>query len=113
VLVVDDNANPAAQREAFGPVITVQGYRDVDHAIEIANDSDYGLSGGVYTADLRVGMAIAERIRSGTVQVNRGASNAYTPMGGMKQSGLGRERGVAGLREYQEIKHIVVAPAAR
>lgn len=55
---------------------------------------------------------VAQRIRSGTVQVNRGASNAYTPMGGVKQSGLGRERGVADLREYQEIKHIVVGSAA-
>jgi acyl-CoA reductase-like NAD-dependent aldehyde dehydrogenase len=113
VMVVDDNRNPVAQQEVFGPVVTVQGYRDVDHAIEIANDTEYGLSGGVYTHDLRAGLAIAERIRSGTVQVNRGAANAYTPMGGMKQSGIGRERGVAGFREYQEIKHIVVAPAAR
>jgi len=113
VLVIDDNANPVARREVFRPVVTVQGYRDVDHAVAIANDSEYGLSGGVYTSDLWAGMAVAERIRSGTVQVNRGAATAYTPMGGMKQSGIGRERGVAGLREYQEIKHIVVAPAAR
>jgi aldehyde dehydrogenase (NAD+) len=113
VLVVDDNANPVAQKEAFGPVVSVQGYRDIDHAVAIANDSEYGLSGAVYTADLRAGLEIAQRIRSGTVQVNRGAANAYTPMGGVKQSGIGRERGVAGLREYQEIKHIVVAPAAR
>jgi acyl-CoA reductase-like NAD-dependent aldehyde dehydrogenase len=113
VLAVDDNANPVAQREVFGPVVTVHGYRDVHHAIEIANDSEYGLSGGVYTADLREGIAVAQRIRTGTVQVNRGAANAYTPMGGVKQSGIGRERGVAGLREYQEIKHIVVAPKAR
>ena len=90
--------------------MTLQGYRDLDHAVEIANDSEYGLSGGVYTADLRTGMDLARRIRSGTVQVNRGAANAWTPMGGMKQSGVGRERGVAGLREYQEVKHVVVAP---
>lgn len=113
VLVVEDNANPAAQREFFGPVVSVQGYRDVDHAVAIANDTEYGLSGAVYTGDLRAGLAVAQRIRSGTVQVNRAAANAYTPMGGMKQSGLGRERGVAGLREYQEIQHVVVAPGAR
>ncbi|KPM52194.1 aldehyde dehydrogenase [Frankia sp. R43] len=111
VVVVDDNRNPLAQQEVFGPVVTVQGYRDVDHAVAIANDSEYGLSGGVYTADLRLGLSIAERIRSGTVQVNRGAANAYTPMGGYKQSGIGRERGVAGFREYQELKHVVVAGA--
>jgi acyl-CoA reductase-like NAD-dependent aldehyde dehydrogenase len=94
-------------------VVSVQGYRDLDHAVAIANDSEYGLSGAVYTSDLRAGLDLAQRIRSGPVQVNRGAAHAYTPMGGVKQSGIGRERGVAGLREYQEIKHIVVAPAAR
>jgi acyl-CoA reductase-like NAD-dependent aldehyde dehydrogenase len=111
VVVVDDNSNPLAQQEVFGPVLTVQGYRDVDHAIEITNDSEYGLSAGVYTADLRLGLALTERIRTGTVQVNRGAANAYTPMGGVKQSGIGRERGVAGFREYQDLKHVVVAGA--
>jgi acyl-CoA reductase-like NAD-dependent aldehyde dehydrogenase len=110
VVVVEDNANPLAQREVFGPVVTIQGYRDVDHAVSIANDSEYGLSGGVYTADLRSGLGIARRIRTGTVQVNRSCSNGYTPAGGVKQSGLGRERGVAGFREFQEIKHIVLAP---
>jgi aldehyde dehydrogenase (NAD+) len=113
VLLIDDNRNPVAQQEVFGPVVTVQGYRDLDHAIAIANDTEYGLSAGVYTTDLRLGLSVAERIRSGTVQVNRAVANAYTPMGGVKQSGIGRERGVAGFREYQEIKHIVIAPAAR
>lgn len=111
VIAIDDNRNPVAQQEVFGPVVTVQGYHDPDHAIEITNDTEYGLSGGVYTADLRLGLELAGRIRSGTVQVNRGAANAYTPMGGMKQSGIGRERGVAGFREYQEIKHVVAAAA--
>jgi aldehyde dehydrogenase (NAD+) len=110
VLRIEDNANPVAQQEIFGPVITVQGYRDLDEAVAIANDSQYGLGGGVYTADLPAGLAIANRIRSGTVQVNRSAPAAYTPTGGFKQSGIGRERGVTGLREYQEVKHIVVGP---
>jgi len=110
VLAVDDNANPVAQREVFGPVVTIQGYRDLDEAVAIANDTEYGLSGGVYTNDLREGLAVARRIRSGTVQVNRPAASAWTPAGGVKQSGVGRERGVAGLREYQELKHIVLAP---
>jgi aldehyde dehydrogenase (NAD+) len=110
VLVVEDNSNPVAQREVFGPVVTIQGYRDLDHAIAIANDTEYGLSGGIYTHDLKAGLDIARRIRSGTVQVNRSAANAWTPAGGVKQSGIGRERGAAGLREFQEIKHIVLAP---
>ena len=112
VLLIADNANPVAQREVFGPVVTIQGYRDLDHAVEIANDTEYGLSGGVYSANLSVGLEIAKRMRSGTVQVNRTAANAYTSVGGVKQSGVGRERGVAGFREYQEPKHIVLAPAA-
>lgn len=110
VLVVDDNANPIARHEAFGPVVSIQGYRDLDEAVAIANDTEYGLSGAVYSADVRAGLAVARRIRSGTVQVNRPAANAYTPMGGIKQSGVGRERGVAGLREYQEIQHLVLGP---
>lgn len=110
VLLIDDNSNPAAQKEVFGPVVTVQGYRDVPEAIAIANDSEYGLGGGVYTADLPAGLEVAHRIRSGTVQVNRSAASAYTPTGGFKQSGVGRERGVSGLREYQEVKHLVVGP---
>jgi aldehyde dehydrogenase (NAD+) len=108
ILRIDDNANPVAQQEAFGPVVTIQGYSDLDEAVAIANDSEYGLGGGVYTADLPAGLAVARRIRSGTVQVNRGAASAYTPTGGFKQSGVGRERGVSGLREYQEVKHLVV-----
>jgi aldehyde dehydrogenase (NAD+) len=78
-----------------------------------AVDNVAALSGAVYTADLRAGLGVAQRIRSGTVQVNRSAATASTPMGGVKQSGIGRERGVAGLREYQEIKHLVVAALAR
>ena len=108
VVDVDDNSNLLAQREVFGPVITVQGYADVDEAVAIANDSEYGLSGGVYTDDLALGLSVAERIRSGTVQVNTSAATSFTAMGGYKQSGIGRERGVAGAREFQELKHIVV-----
>ncbi len=110
ILAIDDNANPVAQREVFGPVVTIQGYDDLDEAVAIANDTEYGLSGGVYTNDLREGLAVARRIRAGTVQVNRPAASAYTAAGGVKQSGVGRERGVAGLREYQEQKHVVLAP---
>ena len=110
VLVVDDNANPVAQREVFGPVVTVQGYRDLDEAVAITNDTEYGLSAGVYTDDLKAGLALARRIRTGTVQVNRGFANAYTSVGGRKQSGVGRERGVEGLRQYQDTKHVVLAP---
>jgi aldehyde dehydrogenase (NAD+) len=111
VVEVDDNANPLAQKEVFGPVLTVQGFRDPDEAVAIANDSDYGLSGGVYTADLDLGLSMAERIRSGTVGVNGGMSNAYVSVSGYKQSGLSHEQGMLGMRAFQECKHIVVGSA--
>ena len=108
VLDLPDNTNPAAQDEIFGPVLSVIGYRDLEHAIEMANDSMYGLSGQVYGADLAAATAVARRIRSGAVNVNATLFSAYAPSGGYKQSGLGRERGVEGIRAFQEIKHLCV-----
>ena len=86
----------------------MQGYRDLDEAIAIANDSEYDLSAGVYTSDLAAATEIVPRIRTGTVQVNTGAANAFTPMGGYKHSGIGRERGVPGIRAFQQVKHVVI-----
>ncbi len=105
---VDDNRNPLAQHEIFGPVVTVQGYRDLDEAIAITNDSEYDLSAGVYAKDLTLATQLAARIRTGTVQINTGAANAFTPMGGHKHSGIGRERGVPAIRAFQQAKHLVV-----
>ena len=105
---VDDNANPLAQNEIFGPVVTVQGYRDLDEAVAITNDSQYDLSAGIYTSDLATATQLAPRIRTGTVQINAGAANAFTPMGGWKHSGVGRERGVPGIRAFQQVKHVVI-----
>lgn len=108
VLDLPDNSNPAAQEEIFGPVIGIIGYRDVDDAVRIANDSDYGLSGQVYGADLAAATAVARRLRTGAVTVNAGLFSAYAPGGGYKQSGLGRERGVDGVRAFQEVKHMAI-----
>jgi aldehyde dehydrogenase (NAD+) len=108
VLDLPDNGNPAAQEEIFGPVLGVIGYQDLDDAVRIANDSIYGLSGQVYGADVAVATAVARRIRSGAVNVNTSMFSAYAPSGGYKQSGLGRERGVEGIRAFQEIKHLCV-----
>jgi len=107
VVDIEDNANPLAQTEVFGPVVTVQGYGDLDEAVAITNDSQYDLSAGVYTADLDTANALVGRIRTGTVQVNTGLANSYTPMGGYKNSGVGRERGVLGMRAFQQAKHVV------
>jgi aldehyde dehydrogenase (NAD+) len=104
VLDVTDNKNPAAQEEIFGPVVAVIGYRDVDHAVEMANDSPLGLSGYVYGKDARLALDVAKRIRSGTVNVNTAMGSAYASSGGHKMSGVGRERGVEGIRAFQEIQ---------
>jgi acyl-CoA reductase-like NAD-dependent aldehyde dehydrogenase len=113
VLDVPDNANPAAQEEIFGPVLSVIGYEDVDEAVHIANDSVYGLSAQVYGADVAAATAVARRIRSGAVNVNTSMFSAYAPSGGYKQSGLGRERGTDGIRAFQEVKHLVIGELAR
>ena len=108
VLDLPDNTNPAARDEIFGPVIGVIGYDDVDDAVAIANDSPYGLSAQVYGANVAEATAIARRLRAGAVNVNTSLFSAYAPGGGYKQSGLGRERGVEGIRDFQEVKHMVI-----
>jgi aldehyde dehydrogenase (NAD+) len=109
VLDVADNSNPAARDEIFGPVICVIGYRDLDHAVEIANDTVYGLAGQVHGNDLATAVSVAERIRAGAVSINGGYSGAWASSGGYKHSGLGRERGIEGIRALQQVKHLSVA----
>jgi acyl-CoA reductase-like NAD-dependent aldehyde dehydrogenase len=108
VLDVPDNSNPAARDEIFGPVIGILGYDDVEDAVAIANDSPYGLSAQVYGGDVAVATAIARRLRTGAVNVNTSLFTAYAPGGGYKQSGLGRERGAEGIRDFQEVKHMAI-----
>jgi aldehyde dehydrogenase (NAD+) len=99
-----------AQEEIFGPVLVVIPFDDVEDAIRIANDSEYGLSGGVITADADKGLAIARRIRTGTIGVNGGMSmDVDLPFGGYKNSGVGKEWGAEGFDEYLESKVIAVA----
>jgi aldehyde dehydrogenase (NAD+) len=109
VLDVPDNSNPAAQDEIFGPVICVVGYRDLDHAVAIANDSVYGLAGQVHGNDLAAAVGVAERIRAGAVSINGGYTGAYASSGGYNQSGIGRERGIEGFRALQQVKHLSVS----
>jgi aldehyde dehydrogenase (NAD+) len=104
VLDLPDNQNPAAQEEIFGPVVSIIGYRDIDHAIEMANDSRYGLSGYVHGANVDEALAVAKRVDSGAVHVNGALSSSYVPFGGIKSSGLGHERGVEGMRLFQRMK---------
>jgi aldehyde dehydrogenase (NAD+) len=102
-LDVPDNSNPAAQEEIFGPVVTIIGYRDLDHAVAMANDSRYGLSGYVFGQDKAAAFKVGLGIRSGTVNVNAGMMSSYISSGGQRMSGINRERGVEGLRLYQNM----------
>jgi aldehyde dehydrogenase (NAD+) len=104
ILDVPDNKNPSAQDEIFGPVVSVIGYRDVDHAIEMANDSSLGLSGYVFGKDARAALDVAKRIRTGTINVNSFFASANSSSGGVKLSGIGRERGVEGIRSFQDVQ---------
>ncbi|MFF7043887.1 aldehyde dehydrogenase [Streptomyces massasporeus] len=103
-----DNSMRIAQEEIFGPVLVVIAYDDEDQAVRIANASEYGLSGGVWSADEAHALAVARRVRTGTVTVN-GAPVAFDgPFGGFKASGIGREYGAVGLGTYTEYKTITV-----
>jgi aldehyde dehydrogenase (NAD+) len=95
-----------AREEVFGPVLCLIGYRSVDEAIAIANDSGYGLSGGIWSADRDRALAVARSLRTGEVQVNGAPFNGRAPFGGYKQSGYGRELGPYGIEEYLQTKAI-------
>lgn len=93
-----------AKEEIFGPVLSVLAYDDVSQAVEIANDSDYGLSGGVWGADVEEAKSVARLIRTGQLEINGGSFNVMAPFGGYKQSGNGRELGRFGLEEFLQTK---------
>jgi aldehyde dehydrogenase (NAD+) len=97
-----------AQEEIFGPVLVIIPFEDEDDAVRIANDSPYGLGGGVWTADREHGLELARRIRTGTVTVNGANPGFDGPFGGYKTSGIGREFGAVGLTQYVEHKTIAV-----
>jgi len=93
-----------AREEIFGPVLVLMPYDSEDEAVEIANDTDYGLAGGVWSGDPEHAKAVARRLRTGQVEVNGGSFNPMAPFGGYKQSGNGREFGSFGLEEFLEVK---------
>jgi len=99
-----DNAMTIAREEIFGPVGSIITYRDEEDAIAIANDSNYGLSGGVFTEDADRAYAIARRIRTGNFGHNGRTIDYSIPYGGFKQSGVGREGGIEGLNGFTEVK---------
>jgi acyl-CoA reductase-like NAD-dependent aldehyde dehydrogenase len=97
-----------AQEEIFGPVLSVTTYQDEEHAVAIANNSDYGLNGAVYTSDIERGVRVASRIRTGTVEINGSPAGFFAPMGGVKSSGIGREFGPEGLDSFVELQTIAL-----
>jgi aldehyde dehydrogenase (NAD+) len=101
-----------AREEIFGPVLAVIPYDDVDDAVRIANDSDYGLAGSVWTGDPEEGLNVARRVRAGTFGVNQYTADFRAPFGGYKASGVGREYGPEGIDIYVEMKTIVPQDAA-
>jgi acyl-CoA reductase-like NAD-dependent aldehyde dehydrogenase len=102
---VDPNST-IAQEEIFGPVLSIIPYDTEEEAVEIANNSVYGLAGGVWSADPERAKAVARQLRTGQVEVNGGTFNPQAPFGGYKQSGHGRELGKFGLEEYLEVKSL-------
>jgi aldehyde dehydrogenase (NAD+) len=99
-----DNKMTIAQEEIFGPVLSIIPYEDEDDAVRIANDTIYGLAGGVWSGDPERAKRVARRLRTGQVEINGGKFNPLAPFGGYKQSGNGRELGKYGLEEYLEVK---------
>jgi acyl-CoA reductase-like NAD-dependent aldehyde dehydrogenase len=99
-----NNEMTIAREEIFGPVLSIIPYADEEDAVRIANDTPYGLAGGVWSADPERAKKVARRIRTGQIEVNGGAFNPNAPFGGFKQSGYGREYGEHGFEEFLEVK---------
>ena len=101
-----DNSSPLGQEEVFGPVLSIIPHDGDDDAARIADDSVYGLAGGVWSADEERALHVARRVRTGQVDINGGAFNPRAPFGGYKRSGYGREFGELGVEEFTQVKAV-------
>ena len=102
-----NNDMTIAREEIFGPVLSILPYKDEEEAIEIANDTEYGLYGYVSSGDLEHAKQVANRIRAGSIAINNAGADFTTPFGGYKQSGNGKEGGLFGFEEFLEVKAVV------
>jgi betaine-aldehyde dehydrogenase len=110
VVLTDDPSAPIWREEVFGPVVAVMPFDDEAHAVELANDTEYGLSGSIYTSDISRGLRVARAVEAGNLSINSHASVRYwTPFGGYKQSGLGRELGPDAPQAFTEEKNVFIA----
>jgi aldehyde dehydrogenase (NAD+) len=105
-----DNGHTIAQEEIFGPVLAVIPYDDVDDAVRLANDSDFGLGGSVWSEDPERALSVANRVRTGSIGINSYVNDPASPFGGIKASGMGREMGPEGLSGFQLVKSVYNAP---
>ena len=109
-LIADvNNQMKIAREEIFGPVAVAIPYKDIEDAVNIANDSPFGLAASVYTQDDDLGMDIASRMQSGTVAINMAGISFFQPFGGYKKSGWGKECGIEGILEFTQLKQVVKA----
>ena len=107
LLQADDPFHPIVQEEVFGPVLTIQIADDFDHAIELANGTNYGLVAGIYSRDISSALRFAKAVDAGQVFINQFfAGGVETPFGGVKMSGFGREKGLEAVRNYCRVKTI-------
>ena len=110
VVLTEDPSARIWREEVFGPVVAVMPFDDEAHAVELANDTEYGLSGSIYTRDLGRGLRVARAVEAGNLSVNSHSSVRYwTPFGGYKQSGLGRELGPDAPNAFTEEKNVFIA----
>lgn len=107
IFSADTNDCTIAREEIFGPVLTIIPYDDEDEAVRIANDTVYGLSGYVYSGSVERARAVGRRIRAGQVHLNGAGADLQAPFGGFKQSGIGREWGMAGIEEFTEYQAVL------
>jgi betaine-aldehyde dehydrogenase len=110
VVLADDPAMPVWREEVFGPVVAVMPFDTEDEAVRLANDTEYGLSGSIYTNDLGRALRVSRGIEAGNLSVNSHSSVRYwTPFGGYKQSGLGRELGPDAPNAFTEEKNVFIS----